>query len=185
MAPPSFADLGKSSRDLFSKGYSEFIYSEFQKVYFVGLNFNPPRSGKIRVQYWNISKFTRKKENPDVIYVVRLNTGNIVLDHGFLKFDSTTLAGSKSEVQFKTGASHNLTSQKLNGNVEVQYKAPQHGLTFTEKWNTENVLGTVVEVKDQFARGLKVTLDSTYVPHSSKRDAVVKTEWASDLLKVN
>lgn len=127
MSPPSFADLGKSARDLFTKGYT----------------------------------------------------------HGVLKFDSTTVSGAKSEIQFKTGASHNLTSQKLNGNLEVQYKAPEYGVTVTEKWNTENVLGTTVEVKDQFARGLKLTLDSTYVPHSSKRDALVKSEWANDLLKIN
>jgi len=25
MAPPTYADLGKSARDLFSKGYSEYI----------------------------------------------------------------------------------------------------------------------------------------------------------------
>uniref|UniRef100_A0AC34QY11 Vacuolar fusion protein MON1 homolog n=1 Tax=Panagrolaimus sp. JU765 TaxID=591449 RepID=A0AC34QY11_9BILA len=127
MSPPSFADLGKSARDLFTKGYN----------------------------------------------------------HGFLKFDSTTISGAKNEVQFKTGASHNLTSQKLAGNVEVQYKAPEYGVTVTEKWNTDNVLGTVLEVKDQFARGLKVTVDSAYTPHNAKRDAVVKTEWANDLLKIN
>lgn len=106
-------------------------------------------------------------------------------NHGFLKFDSTTVSGQKGELQFKTGAAHNLTSQKLGGNLEVQYKVPEYGIVLTEKWNTENVLGTVLEVNDQFARGLKVTLDSSYTPHNAKRDGVIKTEWANDLFKIN
>lgn len=127
MSPPSFADLGKSARDLFNKGYN----------------------------------------------------------HGFIKVESTTNAGSKSDVEFKTNASHNIANQKLDGNIEVKYKLPEHGFTFTEKWNTNNVLGTVIEVKDKLARGLKVTLDTTYTPNTTKRTGVVKTEWANDLAKVN
>lgn len=33
------------------------------------------------------------------------------------------------------------------------------GLTVTEKWNTDNQMGTVIELKDQIRRGTKVTLD--------------------------
>jgi len=68
----------------------------------------------------------------------------------------------------------------------------------TEKWNTDNTLGTTLEVKDQFARGilflnfmtssffsgLNVTLDTTYAPQSAKRAATLKTEWAGDNNKV-
>jgi len=127
MSPPTFADLGKQSRDLFNKGYN----------------------------------------------------------HGFLKFDSTTVSGSKSEIQFKTGASHNLTSQKLGGNLEVQYKIPEYGFTITEKWNTDNTLGSVFEVKDQLAKGLKLTLDSNYTPHNAKRDGLLKAEWGNDVARIN
>jgi hypothetical protein len=127
VAPPAFADLGKSARDLFNKGYN----------------------------------------------------------HGFIKVESTTRSGANGDVEFKTNAAHNLTSQKLAGNVEFKYKIPQHGITLTEKWNTENVLGTVFEVRDQFARGLKVTVDSTYSPNTAKRSGIVKTEWANDLAKIN
>lgn len=58
------------------------------------------------------------------------------------------------------------------------------GATITEKWNTDNLLGTVIEVKDQFARGLKLTVDTSYTPHTAKRDAVVKSEWANDNTRV-
>jgi len=127
MAPPTFADLGKSARDLFNKGYT----------------------------------------------------------HGFLKFDSTTKSTANGKVEFKTGASHNLTTQKLAGNLELKYDVPEYGTTITEKWNTDNLLGTVIEVKDQFARGLKLTLDTSYTPHTAKRDAVIKSEWTNDNAKVN
>uniref|UniRef100_A0A915E735 Voltage-dependent anion-selective channel n=1 Tax=Ditylenchus dipsaci TaxID=166011 RepID=A0A915E735_9BILA len=110
MTPPSFNDLGKSSKDLFNKGYA----------------------------------------------------------HGFLKFDSTTKA----------------VAEPL-GNLEVKYKIPQYGSVITEKWNTDNTLGTAIEIKDQLAKGLKVTLDTTYVPHTAKRGAVMKTEWSGDMLKIN
>lgn len=58
------------------------------------------------------------------------------------------------------------------------------GLTLTEKWNTDNTLGTVFEIKDQFAKGLKVTLDTSYVPHNAKRGCLLKTEWTGKFLKV-
>uniref|UniRef100_A0A7E4V919 Voltage-dependent anion-selective channel protein 3 n=1 Tax=Panagrellus redivivus TaxID=6233 RepID=A0A7E4V919_PANRE len=106
-------------------------------------------------------------------------------NHGFLKFDSTTRSGEKGEVQFKSGAAHNLTSQKLAGSLEAQYKLPEHGLTLTEKWNTDNVLTTVIETKNQFAKGLTATIEGTYIPQNTKRTALLKTEWANDLLKIN
>jgi hypothetical protein len=126
MAPPSYADLGKSARDLFSKGYA----------------------------------------------------------HGFLNWDSTTKNGD-SLVEFKTAASHNIAGQKTTGRLECKYKIPQYGVTITEKWNTENTLSTAIEVKDQVSRGLTVTLDSSYVPHTAKRSALLKTEWANEVARVN
>ena len=183
MAPPSFVDLGKQARDLFNKGYSKFSIYKFS---FVSL-----KQTKIYNHHENLTRLyiceSLREENLVgykycFIYVYFIVTFS---DHGFLNFDSTTISGQKGEIQFKTNANHNLTSQKLGGNLEVQYKVPEYGVVITEKWNTENVLGTVLEVNDQFARGLKVTVDSSYTPSNAKRDAVVKTEWANELFKVN
>jgi hypothetical protein len=55
----------------------------------------------------------------------------------------------------------------------------------TEQWNTDGVLGTIVEINNQFARGLKATLDTSYVPNTGKRDALLKTEWTNENVKVN
>jgi hypothetical protein len=107
--------------------------------------------------------------------------------HGFLNFDSTTKSGESNgaNVEFKTNATHNLSSQKLGGRLEVKYKVPQHGVTITEKWNTENTLSTAVEVKDQFTKGLTIVIDTSYVPHNAKRSGLIKTEWAGDTVKIN
>jgi hypothetical protein len=126
MAPPTFADLGKSAKDLFTKGYN----------------------------------------------------------HGFLKVESTTNAGDNKEVEFKTNASHNIASGKLAGNLDVKYKLAKYGLTLTEKWNTDNQLGTVIEVDEQFGRGLKLTFDSTYAPHAGKRSGKLKADWSHPTARV-
>lgn len=63
-------------------------------------------------------------------------------------------------------------------------KIPLLGLTLTEKWNTEGILGTTAEFNNQFARGLKATLDTAYTPNTGKRDALLKTEWTNENVKV-
>lgn len=35
------------------------------------------------------------------------------------------------------------------GSLETKYKRSEYGLTFTEKWNTDNTLGTEITVEDQ------------------------------------
>ncbi|CAJ0579865.1 unnamed protein product, partial [Mesorhabditis spiculigera] len=126
MAPPTFADLGKSAKDLFSKGYN----------------------------------------------------------HGLVKVETTTTSGDNKEVEFKTNATHNLGTGKLGGNLDVKYKVPKYGLTLTEKWNTENQLGTVIEVNEQFGRGLKLTFDSVYAPHSGKRSGKLKADWSHPTARI-
>uniref|UniRef100_A0A9J2PMM4 Voltage-dependent anion-selective channel protein 3 n=1 Tax=Ascaris lumbricoides TaxID=6252 RepID=A0A9J2PMM4_ASCLU len=105
-------------------------------------------------------------------------------NHGFLKVETTTRAGEKEEVEFKTGAVHTIASGRMAGNLDVKYKIPSYGITLTEKWNTDNMLGTIIEVQDQFARGLKLTLDSSYAPQVGKRTGKVKAEWAAESAKV-
>jgi len=106
-------------------------------------------------------------------------------NHGLIKVETTTRGNDNGTVEFKTNASHSLANEKLTGNVDIKYKVAQHGLTLTEKWNTEGVLGTVIEVNNQFARGLKATLDTSYTPNTGKRDALLKTEWTNENVKLN
>lgn len=127
MAPPCYGDLGKSARDLFSKGFNL----------------------------------------------------------GFIKIDSTTKSGGDQPLEFKTSSSHNGATGKLFGSVDLKYKFPKYGVTLTEKWNTENVLGTEVVVEDQGMEGLKLTFDSAFNPHLSKRSGKVKADVKNDRFHFN
>lgn len=51
--------------------------------------------------------------------------------------------------EFKTSGSSNVDTSKVTGTLETKYKLAEYGLTFTEKWSTENTLGTEVCVEDQ------------------------------------
>merc|ERR1712071_290617 len=64
-------------------------------------------------------------------------------------------------------------------------KIPEYGLTFTEKWNTDNTLGTEVTIQDQIAKGLKVTFDSTFAPQTGKKTGIIKTEFKHDTASIN
>lgn len=51
--------------------------------------------------------------------------------------------------EFKTSGSSNTDTSKVIGSLETKYNRPEYGLTFTEKWNTDNTLGTEIAVEDQ------------------------------------
>lgn len=51
--------------------------------------------------------------------------------------------------EFKTSGSSNVDTSKVTGTLETKYKWDEYGLTFTEKWTTENTLGTEICVEDQ------------------------------------
>lgn len=62
--------------------------------------------------------------------------------------------------EFKTSGSSNTDTSKVTGTLETKYKLPEYGLTFTEKWSTENTLGTEVCVEDQVTKKRKKSLIS-------------------------
>lgn len=51
--------------------------------------------------------------------------------------------------EFTSACSANTETSKVGGSLETKYKWVEHGLTFTEKWNTENTLGTEITIEDQ------------------------------------
>ena len=40
------------------------------------------------------------------------------------------------------------------------------GLTFNEKWTTDNTLGTEITIEDQLAKGLKLSFDTQFAPQT-------------------
>ncbi|XP_016418672.1 voltage-dependent anion-selective channel protein 2-like [Sinocyclocheilus rhinocerous] len=66
---------------------------------------------------------------------------------GTVKLDVKTK--SANGVEFKTCGTSNMDSNKVSGNLETKYKWAEYRLTFTEKWSTDNTLGTEISVEDQ------------------------------------
>ncbi|XP_067084238.1 voltage-dependent anion-selective channel protein 3 isoform X1 [Osmerus mordax] len=122
--PPSYADLGKSAKDLFSKGYG----------------------------------------------------------FGVIKLDLKTKA--QSGVEFATSGTSNTDTGKAGGHLETKYKVSDLGLSFNQKWNTDNTLTTEITVEDQLAKGLKVALDTSFVPNTGKKSAKLKTAYKRDFINM-
>ncbi|KAF1378317.1 hypothetical protein PFLUV_G00189290 [Perca fluviatilis] len=118
--PPTYVDLGKSARDVFTKGYG----------------------------------------------------------FGVIKLDLKTK--SENGLEFTSTGSANTETSKVAGSLETKYKWAEHGLTFTEKWNTDNTLGTEITIEDQLAKGLKLTFDSSFSPNTGKKSGKVKTGYKCD-----
>ena len=111
---PTYTDLGKSSRDVFTKGYS----------------------------------------------------------FGLTKLDLKTK--SENGLEYTSSGSANTETTKVNGSLETKYRWTEYGLTFTEKWNTDNTLGTEITVEDQLARELKLTFDSSFSPNTEEEKGIAK-----------
>nr|XP_013189789.1 unnamed protein product [Amyelois transitella] len=83
---------------------------------------------------------------------------------GLIKLDLKTK--SASGVEFTSGIVSNQESGKVFGSLSSKYAVKDYGLTFTEKWNTDNTLATDITIQDKIAKGLKVTLEGTFAPQT-------------------
>lgn len=124
-SPPSFADLGKTARDLFSKGFN----------------------------------------------------------YGLCKVESKTRANNGME--FTTTGSTNHESKKFTGTLETKHKWIEYGLTFGQKWNTDNQLSTELVIEDQLFKGLKLSFDTQFVPQTGKKSGKIKTELKRQYVHTN
>jgi len=104
---------------------------------------------------------------------------------GFLKLDTTTRSGSDIHpLEFRTAAQHNTTTGKLFGSLDFKYKYPKYGITLTESWNTENVLGSELVVEDQGLKGLKGIFYSSFAPQLGKRTGTARAEYSHEIFHV-
>lgn len=109
-----------------------------------------------------------------------LNKG---FNYGFYKLDAKTK--TSNGVDFNTVCSSNHDSGKFLGNIETKYKWREYGLSFTEKWNTDNTLGTEITIEDQLVKGLKLSFDTMFTPQTGKKGGKIKTEYKRDYLHTN
>lgn len=83
---------------------------------------------------------------------------------GLLKLDVRTK--TDSGVEFASGGFSNQDTGKVFGTLETKYKMKEYGLTFVEKWNTDNTLGADLTVNDKLLKGLTVGYSSTFSPQT-------------------
>ncbi|XP_077594483.1 non-selective voltage-gated ion channel VDAC2-like [Stigmatopora nigra] len=120
--PPPYADLGKSAKDIFNKGYG----------------------------------------------------------FGLFKLDVKTK--SPNGVEFKTCGSSNVETGKVTGTLETNYKWADRGVTFMEKWTTENTLSTELCVEDRITKGVKLNFNTTISPDTGKKSGKIKTAYKCEYL---
>lgn len=99
---------------------------------------------------------------------------------GVIKLEGKTKA--KNGVEFTTEGSHNTDTGSVVGSLETKFKYADYGVTFSEKWNTDNVISTTVTIDDKIAKGLKVDFDTTFAPVTGKKTAKVKSAYKHEHL---
>ncbi|XP_017774636.1 PREDICTED: voltage-dependent anion-selective channel-like [Nicrophorus vespilloides] len=102
---------------------------------------------------------------------------------GLIKLDVKTK--TSSGVEFTTGGTSNQENGNVFGSLETKYKFKEYGLSFAEKWNTDNTLGTEVAVQDQLLKGLKLTGNLNFSPQSGSKSSKVKAAFQNDLMALN
>jgi len=98
------------------------------------------------------------------------------------KLDIKTSTANK--VNFNVVGEHNTETAKTLGSLETKYVVPEYGLTFLEKWNTDNLLKLEVTADDQLAQGFKIVFDGTLVPNTGKKTADLRTTYVHDKAQV-
>ncbi|XP_048479469.1 voltage-dependent anion-selective channel isoform X1 [Plutella xylostella] len=102
---------------------------------------------------------------------------------GLIKLDLKTK--SENGVEFSSGIVNNQESGKVFGSLQSKYAVKDYGLTFTEKWNTDNTLATDITLADKIAVGLKVTLEGTFAPQTGSKTGKLKSSYVTDLAAFN
>jgi len=94
---------------------------------------------------------------------------------GVIKFEGKTK--TKNGVEFTTEGSHYTDTGNVTGSLETKFKNADYGVTFTEKWTTDNLISTNISIDDKIAKGVKVDFDTTFAPITGKKTAKVKTAY--------
>ncbi|XP_043964364.1 voltage-dependent anion-selective channel protein 3 isoform X2 [Gambusia affinis] len=95
--------------------------------------------------------------------------------YGVVKLDLKTK--SQNGIEFiSSGFSHTDTG-KSGASLESKCKVKNLGLSFNQKWTSDNTLIMDVTMEDQLVTGLKLGLDTLFVPSTGKRSGKVKSGY--------
>ncbi|BES92006.1 unnamed protein product [Nesidiocoris tenuis] len=101
---------------------------------------------------------------------------------GLFKLDVKTK--TNTGVDFSVGGVQNLETKNVVGSLETKYKFKEYGVTFTEKWNTDNVLATEIAIAD-FCEGAKLSCDTSFIPHKGDKSLRLKGDFKNEMFAVN
>ncbi|XP_030834916.1 voltage-dependent anion-selective channel protein 2 [Strongylocentrotus purpuratus] len=101
---------------------------------------------------------------------------------GFVKLDAKTT--TSNNVGFTVSSASNNDTGKVDASLETKYSWKEYGLSFKEKWNTDNTLATEVTIEDQIAQGVKLTLDTSFSPQTGKKSGQIKTAYKRDFINI-
>lgn len=87
---------------------------------------------------------------------------------------------SSSGIEFFTTGFASQDTGKVMGTLQSKFKIEEHGLTVTERWNTENWLYGEIMQKDKLAQGLVLALAARFQPRSNEKDGKFKLGYAQD-----
>ncbi|KAF6208786.1 hypothetical protein GE061_014526 [Apolygus lucorum] len=94
---------------------------------------------------------------------------------GLLKLDIKTK--TDTGVEFEIGGVQNLETKNVAGSLETKYKFKDFGISFSEKWNTDNILQLEVAASD-ICEGVKMSCMSIMTPRPPSDDE--KSNGATD-----
>eukprot|EP01135_Chromosphaera_perkinsii_P008363 Nk52_evm1s1303 gene=Nk52_evmTU1s1303 len=102
-------------------------------------------------------------------------------NYGFGEIKVELKSKTDSGVEFTAVGTKNNKSGAIFGNLETAYKYKEHGISFTEKWNTKNVLNTEIAIEDAIAKGFKVNVESSFAPNTGEKTANINATYKQDL----
>lgn len=102
---------------------------------------------------------------------------------GLWKLDVKTK--TSSGVEFTSAGHSNQETGKVHASLETKYKLKEHGLTFSEKWNTDNTLTSEISVEDQLVKGLKLSFDGSFAPQTGTKNGRFKTSYSHERVRLD
>ncbi|CAO1355611.1 unnamed protein product [Diamesa hyperborea] len=102
---------------------------------------------------------------------------------GLWKLDLKTK--TSSGVEFTSAGHSNQDNGKVFGSLETKYKVKEYGLTFSEKWNTDNTLTSEVAVENQLVQGLKLSFDGSFAPQTGSKTGRFKTAYSHERVRLD
>jgi voltage-dependent anion channel protein 2 len=102
---------------------------------------------------------------------------------GLWKLDLKTK--TDSGVEFTTAGHSNQDDGKVFGSLETKYKVKEYGLTFSEKWSTNNTLSSEVAVENQLVKGLKLSLDGSFAPQNGSKSGKFKAAYSHERVRLD